>query len=49
MSQKVEILTKVISELHLSLPELDDLIQKINTLFWDEAEKQKELLSKLEG
>jgi hypothetical protein len=49
MSQKVEILAKVISELHLTLPELDDLIQKINSLFWDEAEKEKELLSKQEG
>lgn len=41
-NEKVEVLVKVITELKLSLPELDDLVQKIDSLFWKEANKQKE-------
>lgn len=44
MSQKVEILAKVIKELHLTVPELDDLIQKLDSLFWDAVNKEKELM-----
>lgn len=44
MSVKVEILEKVIKECGLSLPELHDLWSKVDTLFWAEANKQKELL-----
>lgn len=44
MSQKVEILEKVIKECRLSLPELHDLISKVDSLYWDEANKQKELM-----
>jgi hypothetical protein len=44
ISGKVEGLEKVIKECRLSLPELHDLLSKIDTLFWEEAAKQaKEL------
>jgi hypothetical protein len=43
MSVKVEILEKVIKECGLSLPELHDLLSKVDSLFWEEANKQKEL------
>lgn len=44
MTVKVEILGKVIKECGLSLPELHDLISKVDTLFWEEANKERELL-----
>jgi len=44
MTIKVEILEKVIKECGLSLPELHDLLSKIDTLFWDESNKHKEII-----
>jgi len=44
MTIKVEILEKVIKECGLSLPELHDLLSKVDSLFWDEANKQKEII-----
>lgn len=44
MTVKVEILEKIIRTFGLSLPELHDLLSKVDTLFWEEANKQKELM-----
>jgi hypothetical protein len=46
MTGKVEILEKVIKECELSLPELHDLLSKVDSLFWDEANKQTKELTK---
>lgn len=44
MTGKVEVLVKVIAAANLTITELGDLINQVDTLFWDETAKQaKEL------
>jgi hypothetical protein len=46
MSEKVEILAKVIKEMHLTSEQLHDLIRKLDLLFWEETAKQEKELGK---